>query len=409
MRLFRREQVEDRALSVENLPPVLAPPIAAAESINGRSAYHLADVFACVKTLVDAAVLCPLSFWRQRDEGREPLTGGRGVNLLSRPAPGVTQSALIASLVQNLAAYGEGFLGKVRDADGNLVQLESLPPERMTVKLVSGEPMFVYYSPLDGVFDGLTTRDVVHIVGMRSPDQLRGASPIGLCREALGLNASLTTAASALWRNGAIPAGVLSVPSGVMAEDQIAALADAWAKRHQGPDASGRVAVLSGDVKWQSMSLGLQDAQFVEAARLSTQTICRIFRVPPSVLGAGTSDSMTYRNASSEAETLIKFAVGPLLRLIEDAISADTDLFPAATQFAEFDVDRLLLRADPATRAAVAVQLIAAGVLTVAEAREREGLGPLPAGYEPPVDQAAAAAGQALAESDLRGAEAQAA
>ena len=401
MRFFgRKGEVEDRSLSVENLPPVLAPPIAAAESINGRSAYSLADVFACIKALVDAAVLCPLTYWRQGDNGREPLSGGRGVNLLSNPAPGVTQAALIASLVQNLAAYGEAFVGKDLDGEGNIIQLESLPPERMSVKIVNGEPIYTYFSPLDGVFDWLTTRDVIHVVGMRSPDQIRGASPIGLCRESLGLNASLTTAASALWRNSAVPAGVLSVPSGIMSEDQIAVLADAWSKRHQGPDASGRVAVLSGDVRWQALSLPMQDAEFVEASRLSTQTICRIFRVPPSVLGAGTSDSMTYRNAATEAETLIKFAVGPMLKLIEDAISADRDLFPASAMFCEFDVDRVLLRADPSTRAAVAVQLVAAGIMSREEAREREGL----AGPPPPMpvaDPTAQAAAQSLSDSTL--------
>jgi HK97 family phage portal protein len=399
----KKGTVEDRALSVENLPPVLAPALAAAEAINGRSAYQLADVFSCIKCLVDAATLCPLTFWRQGDAGREALTGGRGVNLLRNPAPGVTQPALVASLIQSLAAFGESFLGKVRDGDGNIVQLESLAPERMSVRLVAGAPLYEYYSPLDGVFQ-LTVADVIHVVGMRDPSGLRGASPISLCKEALGLNASLTTAASSLFSNSAIPHGLITVPSGTMSQDQISVLSDAWSKRHQGPDAAGRVAIISGDLRWQSVSLPLQDAQFVEASRLSTQTICRIFRVPPSVLGAGTSDSMTYRNAASEAESLLKFAVAPMLTLIESALSQDRDLFPAAAMYTEFDVDRVLLRADPATRAAVASQLIAAGVISPQEARDREGIPGIAPG--PPATTATDA--QALAESALTSSEAQA-
>jgi hypothetical protein len=108
----RRERVESRSLSRETLPPVLAPPIAAAEAINARSALGLADVFACVKALCDAAVLCELRCWRDSEQGRIPLNGGRGPGLLRNPAPGVTQAGLVASVVQNMACFGEAFLGK---------------------------------------------------------------------------------------------------------------------------------------------------------------------------------------------------------------------------------------------------------------------------------------------------------
>ena len=365
---------------------MLAPPIAAAESVNGRTVLGLADAFACLRALSDAAVLStPLRCYRRTEAGRVELTGGRGPNLLARPAPGVTQSALCAQLVAHLAAWGEAFLGKVKDADGNIVQLEALSPDRTVVKVVDGSPVYTYYSPLDGVFDNLTTSDVIHVRGMTGPDGIRGASPVGLCREALGLNASLTTAASALFANGAIPSGVLSVPSGSMAEEQIATLAQAWSNRHEGPLNRGRIAVVSGEVKFSAVTMPLSDAQFVEQRRMSTAEVARVFRVPVSVIGGVSSgNSMTYRNADSEAEQLVKFGLGPLLRLIEDAVSSDRDLFPGETSGVEFDTDRLLLRTDPATRAAIATQALAAGWLTVEEVREREGLPPLPPGHAAP-------------------------
>jgi HK97 family phage portal protein len=394
--------VEDRSLSRESLPPVLAPATASAESINARSSLGLADVFACVRALVDAAICCPLSCYRDTDGGRVPLTGGRGPNLLRRPAPGVSQSALVAALVQNLALFGEAFLGKVRDPDGNIVQLESLPAERMVVKLVKGSPVYTYFSPLNGVFDGLTTADVVHVRGMLSPDGLRGASPIGLCKEALGLNADLTRSAAALWANGAVPAGVLTVQPGPGADDAIGSLKAAWSARHQGPDNRGRVAVVRGDIKWQSVSMPLSDAEFVDSRKLSTAEIARIFRVPVSVIGGSTGDSVTYRNAVGEAELLVKFGLAPMLRLIEEAIGLDADLLPGELTGVSFDVDSLLLRPDPASRAAISIQLVGAGLLTRDEARAREGLPPLPAGYVPPVPPAALAEGQGLAKAGLR-------
>jgi HK97 family phage portal protein len=404
--LFNRrvlaDAIEDRSLSRQSLPPVLAPATASAESINARSALGLADVFACVRALVDAAICCPIECWRDTDQGRTPLTGGRGVNLLRRPAPGVSQSALVAALIQNLALFGECFIGKVRDGDGTIIQLESLPAERVVVKLVKSEPNYTYFSPLNGVFPDLTTADVIHVKGMLSPDGLRGASPIGLCKEALGLNASLTTASVALWKNGAVPAGILSVPSGPTAQDAVGALKDAWSARHEGPEARGRIAVVTGDVSFSAVSMPLSDAEFINTRHLSTAEIARVFRVPVSVIGGTTGDSVTYKNAVGEAEILVKFGLQPSLRLIEEAIGLDADLLPGESAGCTFDVDTLLLRPDPASRAAITIQLVAAGLLTRDEARAQEGLPPLPADFVPPMAAPAAAEGAGLAKAGLR-------
>jgi HK97 family phage portal protein len=395
---------EARSLSKESLPPVLAPPIAAAEAINARSALGLADVYACCRALSDAAALCELRCWRDTEEGRVTLTGGRGPGLLRNPAPGVTQPALVASLVQAHCTWGESFCGKVRDADGQVVQLESLDPARMVVRLDKGQPVYDYYSPLDGAFMGLGVQDVIHTYAMKSPDGLRGASPIGLCKEALGLAASLNTAAAATWANGAVPAGVLSIGGaapGANVQDQIQALKDAWEARHLGAEARGRVAVIRGDIQWQSISMPLSDAEFIAQQRLSTATIARIFRVPVSVIGGSTGDSVTYRNAVGEAELLVKFGLAPILRLLEAAIGGDSDLLPGDSTGCSFDVDRVLLRADPSTRAAINIQYLAAGVISVEEVREREGFGPMPPGHTVVPDPALVQSAQKLAMGGL--------
>src|SRR5947209_6028092 len=102
VRLFsRRERVEDRALTPDSLPPSMIISTGAGETaVSGRTALQLADVFACVRALVMAAVLCPLRAYRDTETGRLPLAGGRGPALLREPQPGMTQAALIAKLVQ---------------------------------------------------------------------------------------------------------------------------------------------------------------------------------------------------------------------------------------------------------------------------------------------------------------------
>ena len=60
---------------------------------------------------------------------------------------------------------------------------------------------------------------------------------------------------------------------------------------------------------------------------------------------------MTYSNTEQQALSFVVYSLQPWLRAIEQALSADRDLF-ASNLFAEFLIDGLL-RADSATRAAV--------------------------------------------------------
>ena len=158
------------------------------------------------------------------------------MQLLDKPAPGVTQPTLVAQLMQHLALYGECFVGKVKPS-GTIEALEALDPSRVQVEIRDGAPVYQYTSPMGMTYSELTVSDVLHIRGMTAG--VRGISPIGMCRQALDLANNLTTAASALWANGALPSGILKVPSGPGAQDQAEALSKAWQARHGGTENRG--------------------------------------------------------------------------------------------------------------------------------------------------------------------------
>lgn len=373
--LFRRRRAEDRALTRESLPSVMLPDSTSPETPSVRGATSIGDVFACTKVLVDGATMAPLHLYRRTTQGRERVTTGDTATLLDQPAPGVTQPAFIGQTISTLALWGECFAGKYRNPDGSLQQLGLLPPDRMEVELVAGEPRYKYHRPNAAPVERLTRDDLIHIRSGFTLDGIRGASPIRLCREAMGLSKSLTDAASALWANGAVPGGILTVPQGAGGDDQAQALADGWSARHEGPKQRGRIAVVTGEVNWQSVSMPLTDAEFVETRRLSTAEICRIMRVPAWMVGAPSSDSsLTYATVAEQANAFVKFSLGPWLRLVEEALSADADLFPQPAHYCRFSLDGLL-RAEPAARAAFYTAALGEnGWMTRAEVRALEDL-----------------------------------
>lgn len=346
LNLWRRN-VEDRSLTRESLPSVMLPDGTAEVSTRGSLA--LADVFACVRVLADGAVMCPLHVYRRTTEGRERVSGGNTPDLLGEPSPGVTQPAFVSHLIAHLALWGEAFIGKYLAPDETVHQLGLLPPDMVTVELKGGEPVYTFRGSDGKEFENLTRDDVIHVRGL-SLDGVRGASPIKCCREAVGLSKSLSDSASSLWSSGGVPAGVLTIPPGPASDDQAEQLAKRWRERHGGPEGRGKVAVLTGEVQFKPVAMPMADAEFIDTRKLSTAEIARIFRIPPWMIGAASGDSLTYSNTEGQASAFVRFSLGPLLRLIEEALSTDPDLFGPGT-YCRFAVDGLL-RADSAGRAA---------------------------------------------------------
>src|SRR5579864_6023654 len=167
-RTRRRERVEDRALARENLPEVMiGASTVAGLPVGERAALRLVDVLACVRALSEVASTLPLVAYRRlADDGRQRLTAGRLVDLLTRPAPAVTQANLVGAMVAGLACSGNTFVGKFRDADGAIAQIGVLPPGSITVQVVGGEPIYRYfpaYPQTTGEEQLLSVSDVLHV------------------------------------------------------------------------------------------------------------------------------------------------------------------------------------------------------------------------------------------------------
>src|SRR5215210_6132012 len=90
----RASEVEDRALTGANVPAVMLPSTPGTVPLTPNGALQIADVWACVRVLSDAAASVPLIAYRRTATGRERASGSLA-DLLRNPAPATTQSALL--------------------------------------------------------------------------------------------------------------------------------------------------------------------------------------------------------------------------------------------------------------------------------------------------------------------------
>jgi len=169
-----RRRVEDRALSAAaqtTSSPSVMLDLAAPGTVTPANALAIADVYAAVRCLSDAAASVPLIAYRATADGRTRAQG-RLSDLLRRPAPGATQANLIGTAMAHLQIYGNAYLGKFRDDDGHIAELALLHPDRVAVELRDGRLIYI-------VNDGLGrqsehgTEDIIHVRGL-STDGLVG-------------------------------------------------------------------------------------------------------------------------------------------------------------------------------------------------------------------------------------------
>jgi HK97 family phage portal protein len=365
---FLRRKAESRSLPrPENELPILGA--YQTSTVTPSQALSIADVWAAVRVLADAASSLPLHVYRKADAGRERVTSGFLVDLLEAPGPGTTQADLISTLMSHLTVYGNGYLAKYRQA-GEIVQIGTIHPDRIRPELQGGQLRF-RYSPTTGGNQLLTTSDVVHIKGL-SVDGLTGLSAVSQAARVLGLSDELVKHAVAFFEQGkGRPIGVLKLDPGASDDDRKRTIESLRAenKPHQN-------LVIVGDAEYEPVESKLDDSQFVEQRRLAAQEVARVFRLPPHMLGAPTGDSLTYATVEQESIDFVRYSLTPWLRRIELSISGDTDL-TFQRQYVRFSVDGLL-RADALSRAQVYEKALdpVTGYMTREEVRELEDLTP---------------------------------
>jgi len=344
----RRAKIEDRAMTRDTIPSVFLPD-SGAVSLGPHASMRVADCFACIRALADAAASLPLIAYRRTDQGRV-RAGGRVQELIDNPAPATTTAGLIGQLMAHLNLYGNCYLGKFRDADGRIAQLAPLPPETVTPKIENGQVRYTVLTET-GV-EEVGVEDILHVRAPLSEDGLVGLSPIRQGADVLTLSRTLTDHAVDTMKRGARLSGVLTTPADQPVDpDNVEQIRTQISESWTGDQNSGAIALITGGLSFTQLSMPLSDAQFVEQRQLSAQEIARIFRVPPWIIGAPSGDSMTYSNVEQQTLAFATFSLKPWLVVIEQALTADPDLMPS-TMYVEFLLDGLL-RSDAKTRAEI--------------------------------------------------------
>ena len=169
-------------------------------------------------------------------------------------------------------------------------------------------------------------------------DGVLGVSPITYAREAMGLALATEEFGARFFGNGARPGGVLEHPGIVKDPEK---LRESWNKVYQGTRNSHKVAVLEEGMKYHEIGMSPEDSQFLQTRSFQLTEICRIFRVPPHMIGD--LSRSTFSNIEHQSIDFVVHTIRPWLVRLEQAIAKSLlNDEERSIYYAKFNVDGLM-------------------------------------------------------------------
>lgn len=347
--------------------------------VDAKSAESLTAVFACVQALSESTACLPLHVFARGDDGtRERADDTPLARVLRQPNDYQSGFAFRESMTAAVLMHGNAYARKDFNGAGELSALNPMKPNSVTaVRLESGRHAFDWTDD-DGRVRRLLDHEVLHLADRTEPGSILGKSRITIAREELGVALAQREHGASVWKNGAFPAGVITSPpppAGNLSLEQVAKIRQTWRDSHQGSRNGGSVPMLLSGMDYKALTPNLQDLQFIAGQRFSVEQVCRIYRVPPSLVQDLTH--ATYNgNVYELSAQFIRYSLQRWLTLWESAIHLQL-LGPIARKryHAEHSVEGLL-RGASEQRAAFYASAIAAGWMDPEEVRRLENLPP---------------------------------
>ena len=354
---------------------------------SGHARYYekSAAVHAAVKVRADAVarpglrVLTRESGSLHRGEYRDAGADDPMMRLLERPNEMWTQGQLLRATETYLALWGSAFWGIERDSAGNASELWPLRPDRVRIipdrnRHVRG---FVYEH--GGERAAYLPQEIVWFRHINPADEFLGMSSLSPARLAVDMGEEALSFNRSFFRNSTMPSDLAITTEETPTEDEVSEFYTRWESRFRGSGKAHRPVLLSRGMDAKRLGISHKDMEFTQALRWSVEEVARAFGVPKVFLGQ--LEDATLSNVETLERYLWRNTVVPELRLIEQAINSSvTPLFESfpGQRRVEFDLgDIEALKESENDRVEREVKLVAAGIITVDEARAGRNLEPI--------------------------------
>lgn len=343
-----------------------------------ESALAMTALQACVSLLAESIAQLPLELFRRTKDGQREAARDHPLYKILAYAPNEWQTPLEYREGSQMAAGTRGNSYSIigRDSDGSVTGL--YPVSSQSVVVMKGSDLRPYYQ-IDGQ-EPIPQR-MVHHVRWWSLNGYVGVSPIMLHANSIGYAQAIQQYAGKSFLNGTALSGVIERPrESAPIKDQgvIDRITDKWQQMYGGSSNAKRVAMLQEGMTFKPLSMTNVDAELIQALKLVSLDIARIYKVPPHMIGE--LDKATFSNIEHQAIQFVIYTLLPWIKRHEQAMMRDL-LLPSERDeyYIEFNVSGLL-RGDQKSRYEAYAIARQWGWLSVNDIRRLENLPPVKGG-----------------------------
>lgn len=374
--------VEKRSINLDQYLRFLtdAP---ASQIVTPQKSLSISAVYACIRILADAIAMTPIKLFSQTPGSLEieQIFDGPLARITKNPSSLFNRFTFWHSLISSLNGWGNGYAGIIRNASTRLPeQLIFFPAEMVSVqdttdpryKFLRGETPYIYQVSTGMETFFLRPRDMIHIV-LISYDGIQGMSPIGLNQATFQVANEQVEYGRSFYASGGKITGVIESPLKSTRESAVEFVE--WFNTFYSGTGSARIAFLPNGLTYKAAGVvNPEDADWVEARKMSRNEIASIFRVPSYLLGD--LDRATWGNVAQLSEEFVRYTLQPLYTVIEDEMNRKL-LDNSASLYYQFDPS-ILLRGTATERFENYNTAITAGFMSRSEVRLREGMPHVP-------------------------------
>ena len=338
--------------------------------IDPEKAYQIGIVYACINRISSDIAQLPIELFDE-SERRFRLVTNNPVSRLLNTTPDniLTGFYFRQSLIAMMLLFGSGYAWVIR-RDGRPVELRWLGSLDVRWRRIRGGRVF--YDIIDRR-DAENVKDITvsgdDIIHLR---YLFGQSPVSINRDTIGILKAAQDFAAKFFQNGGVMTGLLSSDQ-PMTKEQIGTVVDSF-KSQEGK----QTRMLPFGIKYTRFGVEPDKAQSVEARKFNAQEVCRVFNMPPAMIGL--EGGSNYRDYENTVQNYVSHTLAPLCASIEAEFNMKL-LLPSEqiTQKFRHDMNELL-RGNMKARTEFYDKMLQNGVFSRNEVRFLERYNPIDGG-----------------------------
>ena len=348
------------------------------ETVTVNSALGVPAVYACINILANSIATLPFQVFKKTATGRSKEKNHIVAKLLEkRPNPYQSPFKFKHLIETHRNLWGNAYINIEWGLNGRPIGYWLLDPSK-TEPVIDYKTNELWYHTVlpNGNNVKIWHEDIIHLTAL-STDGIKGKSPIQVIRETIGSSQASQKFKGKFFKNGVSTNGFLKIP-GMLNPDAKEVVRSEWEKANTGIDNAQRIAILDAGLEYQSISMPLKDAQFVESMKFDKTEIATFYNIPMHMVNE--LDRSTHSNIEQQAIDYIRNTLSPIYTQYQEEFTYKSFSFKEQEKFYVKVNLEALLRADKKTQAEFYKIMLGEGIYNINEVRGLEDKDAIPGG-----------------------------